>query len=68
MNFIKLTDRESKTPIYVSIEAICLTYSDYNVGAIVELKNGENHWISETPEEIMKIIDNALTKITAWGR
>ena len=68
MKFIELTSYEFNTTIYVSIEAICSTYSDYNGSAIVELKNGENHWISETPEEIMKIIDNALTKITAWGR
>lgn len=60
MNFIKLTDRESKTPIYVSIEAICSTYSDYNGSAIVELSNGDNYSVLEKPEEIIAMIDNAL--------
>ena len=59
MNFIKLTDRESKTPIYVSIEAICSTYSDYNGSAIVELSNGDNYSVLEKPEKILEMIDNA---------
>ena len=36
MNFIKLTDRESKTPIYVSIEAICSTVIVLNEGQLME--------------------------------
>lgn len=59
MNFIKLTGRESKKSFYVSIEAICSTYSDYNGSAIVELINGDSYLVLEKPEKILEMIDNA---------
>lgn len=59
MKFIKLTDREPKESFYVSIEAICSIYSDYNGSAIVELINGDSYFVLEKPEKILEMIDNA---------
>lgn len=60
MKFIKLTDSEVKTPIYVNIEAICATYSCHDGSTLIKLNNDERYWVSEEPEEILKMIDNAL--------
>lgn len=60
MDFIQLTDNELKTPIYVSIEAICAIYSHRDGSIMVELKSGEHHWISEEPEKIMETIETIV--------
>lgn len=60
MNFIKLTDSETQTPIYVNIETICAIYTFDEEEIIIKLKSGESYWVLEQPEEILKMIDNAL--------
>lgn len=60
MKFIKLTDCETHTPIYVNIETICAIYTYDEEEIIIKLKSGEGYWVLEQPEEILKMIDNAL--------
>lgn len=60
MNFIKLTDVEDCTEFFVNIESICAIYTSCFGGKIVELKSGGYHRVLEEPQEIMKMIDNAL--------
>ena len=60
MKFIELTNYEFNTTIYVNIETICAVHADYIEGTIVRLSGGTSRWVSEKPEEIMEIIDNAL--------
>lgn len=60
MKFIKLTSYEFNTAIYVNVETICAVHADHIEGTIVRLSGGTSRWVSEKPEEIMEIIDNAL--------
>lgn len=60
MKFIKLTDSETQKPIYVNIETICAIYTFDEEEIIIKLKSGESYWVLEQPEEILKMIDNAL--------
>lgn len=60
MNFIKLTDCETHTPIYVNIDTICAIYTYDEEEIIIKLKNGEGHWVLEQPEDILKMIENTL--------
>ena len=62
MKFIELTDNETKTPIYVNIEAICATYSYHDGSTIIKLNNGGGYWVLEQPEEILEMIENTLNK------
>lgn len=62
MKFIKLTDCETQTPIYVNIETICSIYTYDDVDIIIKLKSGESYWVSEQPEDILKMIENNLNK------
>lgn len=60
MNFIKLTSYEFNTAIYVNVETICAVHADYIEGTIVRLSGGTSRWVSEKPEEVLEMIDNAL--------
>lgn len=60
MKFIKLTDSNTSTQIYVNIEAICAFYKFGDEYTIIQLKSDEGYWVLEQPEEILKMIDNAL--------
>lgn len=60
MNFIKLTFCNSKTPIYINVEAVCAIYLDDIGDTLVKLKNNSGYWVTEEPEKIMEKIDNAL--------
>lgn len=60
MNFIKLTDCETHTPIYVNIETICAIYTYDEEEIIIKLKSGARYWVLEQPEEILKMIENTL--------
>ena len=62
MKFIKLTSYEFNTTIYVNIETICAVYADSIEGTIVRLSGGNSCWVSEEPEEILKMIENTLNK------
>lgn len=62
MNFIKLTDVETHTPIYVNIETICAIYTYDEVEIIIKLKSGEGYWVLEQPEDILKMIENTINK------
>lgn len=60
MKFIKLTDSNTSTQIYVNIEAICAFYKFCDEYTIISSKTDERYWVLEQPEEILKMIDNAL--------
>ena len=60
MKFIKLTDCETHTPIYVNIETICAIYTYDEEEIIIKLKSGEGYWVLEQPEDILKMIENTL--------
>ena len=60
MNFIKLTSYEFNTTIYVNVETICAVYSDCIEGTVVKSSGGGSCLVSEEPEEILEMIDNAL--------
>lgn len=65
MNFIKLTDSEDNTTIYVNIATICsiLIYQDEDRPVtIVALDNGQRRWVLEKPEEILEMIENTINK------
>ena len=60
MKFIELTSYEFNTTIYVNVETICAVYADSIEGTIVRLSGGNSCWVSEEPEEVLEMIDNAL--------
>lgn len=62
MNFIKLTDVETHTPIYVNIETICAIYTYDEEEIIIKLKSGEGYRVLEQPEDILKMIENTINK------
>ena len=65
MNFIKLTDSEDNTTIYVNIATICsiLIYQDEDRPVtIVALDIGQRRWVLEKPEEILEMIENTINK------
>lgn len=65
MNFIKLTDSEDNTAIYVNIATICsiLIYQDEDRPVtIVALDSGQRRWVLEKPEEILEMIENTINK------
>lgn len=62
MKFIKLTDSEIHTPIYVNIETICAVYTFDDGAVIIKLKSGESYWVLEQPKEILEMIENTLNK------
>ena len=65
MNFIKLTDSEDNTTIYVNIATICsiLIYQDEDRPVtIVALDNGQRRWVLEKPEEFLEMIENTINK------
>ena len=57
MNFIELTFNESKTPIYINMEAVCAIYVDDDGDTLVKLKNNECYSVIEKPEKIMRTIE-----------
>ena len=59
MNFIKLTSYEFNTTIYVNVETICAVYPDCIEGTVVK-SSGGSCLVSEEPEEVLEMIDNAL--------
>lgn len=60
MKFIELTFGESKTTIYINIEAVCAIYVDDYGCTLVKLKNNECYWVTEEPEEVLEMIENIL--------
>ncbi|RKW26504.1 MAG: hypothetical protein D8B48_08870 [Granulicatella sp.] len=68
MNFIELTFGESKTPIYINIEAVCAIYVDDDGDTLVKLNNNESYWVTEEPEKIIEKISHTLASLIAWGR
>lgn len=60
MNFIKLTNHEFNTAIYVNVETICAVYADYIEGTVVKSNGGNSCWVSEEPEEVLEMIENIL--------
>lgn len=60
MKFIKLTNYEFNTAMYVNTETICAVYVDYIGGTVVKSNGGYSCWVSEEPEEVLEMIDNAL--------
>ncbi len=62
MKFIKLTDVETHTPIYVNIETICAIYTYDEVEIIIKLKSGEGYLVLEQPEDILKMIENTINQ------
>lgn len=65
MNFIKLTDSEDNTAIYVNIATIrsILIYQDEDRPVtIVALDSGQRRWVLEKPEEILEMIENTINK------
>ena len=65
MNFIKLTDSEDNTTMYVNIAKICsiLIYQDEDRPVtIVALDSGQRRWVLEKPEEILETIENTINK------
>ena len=59
MKFIELTSYEFNTTIYVNVETICAVYPDYIEGTVVK-SSGGSCLVSEGPEEVLEMIDNAL--------
>ena len=62
MNFVKLTDSNTSTLIYVNIEAIFAFYKFGDRGTTIELKSDESYRVSEEPEEILEMIENTINK------
>lgn len=60
MKFIKLTNYEFNTAMYVNAETICAVYVDYIGGTVVKSNGGYSCWVSEEPEEVLEMIDHAL--------
>ena len=62
MNFIKLTDSELKTPVYVKIETICVIYPYNDRCTVVTLNNSRSYFVSEKPKKVLEMIDNKSKK------
>ena len=60
MNFIKLTDSELKTPVYVKIETICVIYPYNDRCTVVTLNNSRSYFVSEKPKKVLEMIENIL--------
>lgn len=58
---IKLTLKSSDNHyIYINTFQIVCFYSDKSNGSIIEMTRGENIQVTETPEEIQKLIEKEL--------
>lgn len=60
MKFIKLTDSELKTPVYVKIETICVIYPYNDRCTVVTLNNSRSYFVSEKPKKVLEMIENIL--------
>lgn len=60
MKFIKLTNYEFNTAMYVNAETICAVYVDYIEGTVVKSSGGGSCLVSEEPEEVLEMIENIL--------
>lgn len=54
--FIKVTDYDDGTPIYIKTSTIISICGDFDNGAIISTEYDDKYFCKETPEEVLNLL------------
>jgi hypothetical protein len=69
MEFVKLTRRDDRAPIFVAARHVTAVQNHVNMPGttLVRMLDGEHHWVHEAPDAVVALLEGALAGRSAGG-